>query len=461
MKVTFITPHVGRKSANEYVRTWQMEPLTIATLAGLTPRDVEIKYFDERIELIDFDEQTDLVAITTETYTAKRAYEISAKFRARGIKTILGGYHVMLIPEEAQLYADSILVGYAEPLWEEIIRDAEKNMLKKRYVQQKHIPYEFITPRRDIFAGKPYFSLQCVETGRGCPLCCNFCSIAAATSSSYYSRSIDSVIADVASLKNKTIFFVEDNFFGNPKHARELCRELIPLKVKWVGQGTLNMAKDEKFLELLAESGCAGMLIGFESLRHDTLRLMDKQVNISMGDYKKRVSTLHRYGIALYGTFVFGYDSESAKDIQMTAETAIELGLFIAAFNHLIPFPGTPLYKQFQKEGRLTDDKWWLSPEFRFGDVPFNPLHITADELHKECIKARKKFYSIPGIFKRARNVKGNCTTLKKGGTYFALNGLLRKEIGQKDGLPLGNESVRPSIITNLSEIVMEGGVVV
>lgn len=447
MKITFITPHVGRKSDKEYVRTWQMEPLTIATLAGLTPRDVEIRYFDERLEKINFDEQTDLVAITTETYTAKRAYEISAEFRKRGIRTILGGYHVMLIPEEAQLYADSILVGYAEPLWEEIVRDAERNALKKRYVQDKHVPYDYILPRRDIFGDKKYFNLACVETGRGCPLCCNFCSIAAATSSTYNSRSIDSIVADVASLKKRTVFFVEDNFFGNPKHAKELCKALAPLKVKWVGQGTLNMARDEKFLELLAESGCTGMLIGFESLRHDTLLLMDKKVNISMGDYKKRVETLHKYGIALYGTFVFGYDSESAEDIRRTAETAIELGLFIAAFNHLIPFPGTPLYKQFQKDGRLTDEAWWLSPSFRFGDVPFNPLNITADELHRECIQARKKFYSYSAIVQRAGNIKGNCTTIGKGATYFVLNGLLRKEIGQKDGLPLGNEKDRPLVI--------------
>ena len=328
--------------------------------------------------------------------------------------------------------------------------------MKSRYVQNKQQPYEYVIPNREIFGTKSYFDLSEVETGRGCPLCCNFCSIAAATSSTYNARSIDSVIADVQSLKKRRIFFVEDNFFGNPKHAKELCKELIPQKVSWVGQGTLNMAKDEKFLELLAESGCTGMLIGFESIRHDTLMMMDKRINISMGDYKKRVATLHKYGIALYGTFVFGYDSESLSDIRKTADFAIELGLFIAAFNHLIPFPGTPLYKQFQKDGRLTDEQWWLSPTFRFGDVPFNPLNTTADELHRECIQARKRFYSFSGIVKRARNISGNCTSLKKAGTYVLVNGLLRKEIGQKDGLPLGNEIFRPQPISS----VIEGGMV-
>jgi radical SAM superfamily enzyme YgiQ (UPF0313 family) len=445
MKITFITPHVGRKSSKEYVRTWQMEPLNIATLAGLTPPDVEIAYYDERVERIDFEAPTDLAAITVETYTAKRAYEIAAEYHQRGIKTLLGGYHVTLIPDEAQRYADSILVGYAEPLWEQVVRDTERGALERRYAHNKTQPYEYGMPRRDIFQGKPYFKLSCLETGRGCPLHCNFCSIAAATASRYHARSIDSIVAEVAALKNRNVFFVDDNFVGNLRHARDLCRELIPLKINWVGQGTLNMARDEKLLEIMAESGCAGVLIGFESLRHDTLQLMDKQLNVVMGDYQKLITRLHQHGIGLYGTFIFGYDSETSADTIRTAEAAIDFGLFIAAFNHLLPFPGTPLYEQFRQEGKLSDEQWWLSPTFRFGDVPFNPKNMSAQELHELCLKARRRFYSLPGMIRRSTNIRGNATSVQKAAAFWGINALLRKEIGQKDGLPLGNMPVRPT----------------
>ncbi len=441
MRILFVTPHVGRKDDMRYVRTWQMEPLTIATLAALTPEDVEIEYVDERLgEHIDYSKEIDLMVVTVETYTAKRAYEICAESRKHGLTTLIGGYHVMLAPEEAQLYADSIMVGFVEPLWLQIISDAKAGKLQSRYTQDRIVSYPFVTPRRDIFGQRDYFNLHCVETGRGCPLTCEFCSITAATKATYLARPVEGVISDIQSLKGKNVFFVEDNFVGNKRHAKNLLREVAKLGINWVGQGTLNMAHDEELLELMKESGCAGVLIGFESLKKETLLAMNKPINTRFGGYENSINRLHKYGIALYGTFIFGYDTEDVQDIRDTVEKAIDYGIFMAAFNHLLPFPGTPLYSRLEKEKRLVYDKWWLSPEFRFGDVPFYPKSMSREVLHEECLRARERFYGVPSIIRRGLgNITGNCGSIKKIGAYAWINYLLRREVAEKDGLPLGN----------------------
>lgn len=446
MRILFITPHIGRKSNMKYVRTWQMEPLTIATLAALTPDDVEIEFVDERLgEHIDYSKKRDLVVITVEAYTAKRSYEICADCRLHGLTTLLGGYHVMLLPQEAQEYCDSIMIGFAEPLWEEVICDIRQKKIKPTYIQDKTIMYPFVIPRRNIFGERNYFDLHCVETGRGCPFTCEFCSITSVTEAKYIIRPIDTVVQDIQSLKGKRVFFVEDNFIGNKKHAKELLKSIIPLGIKWVGQGTLNMANDSELLELMKESGCAGVLIGFESLKNETLLAMNKPINTRFGSYEKLIKQLHKYGIALYGTFVFGYDTENVTDIRLTVEKAIDYGIFMAAFNHLLPFPGTPLYTRLEKEKRLVYDKWWISPEFRFGEVPFYPKNMSREELHEECLRARDRFYSVSSIARRGfKNIEGNCGSLQKTGAYLWINYLLRREIAEKDGLPLGNHSVIP-----------------
>jgi len=167
---------------------------------------------------------------------------------------------------------------------------------------------------------------------------------------------------------------------------------------------------------------------------------MDKNVNIKMGDFKEKIKRLHDHGVALYGTFIFGYDSETLADIDETVEKAIEFGIFMAAFNHLTPFPGTPMYHQFLKEGRLLQEKWWLDPDYRFGQVPFQPKNMTPEELHQGCLDARRKFYGARSTTERLlHNLPGNGNSLSKIAAYLSVNGMLRREVSQKNGLPLGN----------------------
>lgn len=456
MKVTLITPHIGRKDISDlgrYVQTWLMEPLPMAALAGLTPKDVELTLFDERVEFIDFDQPTDLVAIAVETYTAKRSYEIAAEYHRRGVPTVMGGYHVTLCPDEVARYSNSIVVGYAEHVWEQVIRDAQAGQLQPRYSADPQLPVRFVMPDRSIFGSRHYLPLSCVETGRGCPLHCDFCCIQEVTNSKYYPRPVAEIVEDIRRAGRRTIFFIDDNIVGNVDWAKSLFRALIPLKISWFSQGTLSIARDKELLALMRDSGCVGLLIGFESFKADTLRLMKKEVNLPLlPQLKQAVHLIHSYGICIYGAFVFGYDSENTADFQHVVDTAKELGLFMAAFNHLVPFPGTPFYRTLETQGRVQRE-WWLSPDFRFGEAPFTPLQMTRDELHQACLKARKSFYSWPSIARRAGNWRGNLNTPLKVLGYGSINSMLRKEIKEKDGLPLGNQRQRPEEIKHGLEV--------
>jgi len=456
MKIALIVPHVGRKDLNDpgkYVHTWQMEPTMIAALAALTPDDVEVVMVDERLgEPMVYD--VDLAAITCETYTAKRTYEICEQYRTKNIPTIVGGWQAMLIPEEVAQYADSVFIGYAEPLWNQVISDLRNGELQPVYRSGSVRESGFIIPDRSIYNKRPYFGISCLETGRGCPLKCNFCSITSATNATYGPRSQEEIVADIGSIPHKTVFLVEDNFFGNMKNARKTLEAIIPLGIRWVGQGTLALAHDEEVLGLMKASGCMGILIGFESFKEETLRAMDKPFNIGMqkyGTYEELIRRIHKYNIAIYGTFVFGYDTDTLADFEETTERAIDYGIAIAAFNHLLPFPGTPLYRRFKEEGRLIDDPWWLSPTYRYGQVPFQPRNMRPEELHEACLRARERFYSVPSILKRAvTNPRGNFHSVGKAGVYTTLNWSLRREIMEKDGLPLGNLDRKPIPKTNL-----------
>lgn len=453
-KITLIVPHVGRKdptNLKEYVRTWQMPSLTMPILAGLTPKDVEIKFFDERVEFIDFEDKTDLVAITVETFTAKRAYEISAIYKARGTPVVMGGYHAMLKPAEVSHFADACIIGFAESIWPQVVKDARNGNLQSVYERSSSSPVTFGMPDRRILGKKNYLPLVLSETGRGCPHSCGFCSITSATKATYWPRPVDQVVKDLVEAKSvgigSDVFLIDDNIVGNPRYAKELFTALKDLRIRWFSQGTLTMARDKELLKLMAESGCMGVLIGFESVNEKTLKSFGKDFNIPLlRDMKESVKRIHDFGICIYGTYIFGYD-ESLEDILATAHSAEDLELFMVAFNHMIPFPGTRLFKELEDSGQLTDTEWYLDPSYRFGQTPFTPKLLSPRELHDACIQARKHFYRYTSILKRSSNWKGNLTTPSKALRYFIINYLLHREVGEKDGLPLGNLPARPQLL--------------
>ncbi len=247
----------------------------------MTPDDVECVMYDDRIEDVPFDEATDLAAITVEIYTARRAYEIADEYRRREVPVILGGFHATLATEECARFADSVLVGDAETRWAEVVEDVRVGRLKSRYDAPVGAAQAGgVRPRREIYKGKGYLPITLMQFSRGCRYACDFCAISAFFKQSHFVRRTREVLDEIAAQERKTIFFVDDNFLADHEAAKAFLRELIPMRIRWVSQASIDMTHDRELMELLAESGCVGNVIGFESLDPENLKLMRKAPNL-------------------------------------------------------------------------------------------------------------------------------------------------------------------------------------
>jgi radical SAM superfamily enzyme YgiQ (UPF0313 family) len=391
------------------------------------------------MESIPYDEPTDLVAISVETYTARRAYQIASEYRKRGVPVVMGGFHATLVPEEVSDYAESILIGEAETLWPKLIEDFRNGRLRRVYRRAGRPSLDGLKLDRSIFSGKRYLPIGLVEAGRGCQFRCEFCAIQSYFKSTQTRRPAQEIVEEVSRLNKKLVFFVDDNITSNIEEAKEFFRALIPLNIRWVSQASINVAHDEEFLRLIKASGCQGLLIGFESLNPQNLKRMHKGFNQMKGGYEVALANLRRHGIRLYVTFILGYDDDSVDTFEETLEFAMKHRFYMVAFNHLTPFPGTPLYRRLEDEGRLTYDKWWLDPEYRYGMVPFEPRGMSAEEVRLRCIEARARFYSYPSMFKRSLDFEVNASDFFMWRNFFVINAMMRREVTQRKELPMGD----------------------
>lgn len=442
MRLTLVHPCIGRRRGEPYIRTWQMEPLAPATIAGLTPRDsgIDVRFYDDRTEAIPYDERTDLVAMSVETYTAKRSYQIASEYRRRGVPVVMGGFHPTLVPEEAGEYAESIVIGEAEGLWPTVLSDFAAGRLRRSYRQTGRPPLCGLRPDRSIFAGKRYLPVGLIEAGRGCHFRCEFCAIQSYFGNTQTRRPTEEIIEEVRRVKKPLIFFVDDNITSNMDQAKEFFRALIPLKIRWVSQASINAAHDEEFLQLIKASGCQALLIGFETLNPENLKRMRKGFNLMNGGYEKALGNLRRHGIRLYATFILGYDEDNGDTMEETLAFAQRHNFYIVAFNHLTPFPGTPLYQRLEQEGRLLYDRWWLDPDYRYGMLPFAPRGMTPEEVQNRCVEARQKFYSLSSIFRRSLDFEANGRGWFMWSHFYSINLLFRAEVMQRRNFPLGDE---------------------
>ncbi len=388
---------------------FRMPCLSLLKVAALTPAGWNVTIVDERVEPLNLGLDADLVGITTMTTTATRAYEIADAFRARGIPVVLGGMHASALPEEALQHCQSVVVGEAENLWPELLRDFERRELKPVYRHTDGFPSLAGLPQSDwtLYQDKNYLPVHFIETTRGCPIDCEFCAVSTAFGGTYRNRPIDQVLTEVRSrnpfkgffsLKN-CVFFVDDNIISNRAYAREFLSRIKALdpKLNWFGQASVNVANDPEILRLCQESGCKGLFLGFETLSPATLSAVGKRVN-RPDRYLDVVQRIHDHGIGIDGSFVFGFDTDDAGVFDRTLEFVLKAKLEVAYFSILTPYPGTRLHQRLVGEDRLLSRDWSL---YDANHVVYRPKQFTPEELLTRYHMALKALYSVSGIFKR------------------------------------------------------------
>jgi radical SAM superfamily enzyme YgiQ (UPF0313 family) len=402
MKVALLSPKgpLYRHRGGIFKKSLRYQPLTLTTLAALAPNELDIEFalFDEGIADIPLDLAADLVGITVITGTAPRGYELARHFRARGIPVVLGGPHVTLLPDEAARYADAICTGYAEQSWPQLLRDFAAGGLERRYEQGADFTLEQSPiPRRELLDGRHYLTQAVFEATRSCAHACEFCVAPTAWGRRQFQKPIELVVADIKSVGRKRIIFIDLNLISDRDYAERLFTALIPLGIHWFGLSTSLVGRDPGLMELMAESGCKGLLIGFETISKGSLADAGKRFN-DPALYQRLIADLHRLGISLQGCFVFGLDHDTTETFGETARFVVETAIDLPRFALLTPFPGTPLFHRLDCEGRILTRDWEL---YDGQHVVFQPKNMSIRELQDGHAQAWRKVYSAGAIARR------------------------------------------------------------
>ncbi|WP_437522096.1 radical SAM protein [Sorangium sp. So ce726] len=374
----------------------------LGTLAALTPPEDEIIYTDDVVQPFDLErdvKDVDLVGISVDSKTARRSYDIAAAYRRRGVKVVLGGIHPTACPDEALQHADAVVVGEAEDAWPALLADVKRGELKPFYRPELPNLAGRPAPRRDLFTSKKYIPFQVVQTMRGCPYPCEFCSVSTANGTTMRFRPTDEVLSELRSL-GKLIMFADDNVMIHRAYSKELFTRMVPLKKHWIGQCSLAAVKRLENVKLMAESGCKALFIGFESIDEETVKFTGKRQN-RPSQYKDTMAMLHDHGISVWGSFVFGFDTDDPEVFDRTVEFGIDMKLTMALYAILTPYPATQLYRRLKAEGRLTDERWWLRRDHDAGSPYFVPKQMSRERLREGWVSAWTKFYSPSSIWRR------------------------------------------------------------
>ncbi|MBI5103057.1 MAG: B12-binding domain-containing radical SAM protein [Nitrospirae bacterium] len=428
MKIKLIAPREQREDTLS--SPFRLKRVNLPLLAALTPPGHTVTLVDEAFAPDDADQDLDLVGITVMTDVVPRAYDIADSYRRKGVKVVMGGIHPTVLPEEALQHADAVVIGEAEGSWPRLLSDAASGQMQRIYKASKMTNIKGLpTPRRDLFPeskGKSYIPAPVgVETSRGCPNDCEFCSIGRTLGSQYRVRPAQEVIAEIETIDSPYIFFVDDALALNRHEAKKLFSEMIPLKRLWLGQGTVSLAEDVELLRLMKRSGCLGLLIGFESVQKAAQNEVRKIKNLRI-DFYEAMRRFHGEGFGVLGAFVLGFDHENRDVFDQTLEFILKSRMDCAELRILTPYPGTRLYDRLLSEGRLFEPDWWLHG-YPPDTLLYKPIGMTADELLDGFARLNRQAYSFGAIAKRFFGMTPWKRTLLGCQVYAGMNLATRK----------------------------------
>jgi radical SAM superfamily enzyme YgiQ (UPF0313 family) len=417
MKILLISPFVDLEMRRE--KGLMVPQLSLYILEGLTSPEHRVKIIEEETEDLNLDEDCDLVGISCMTSNAPRAYWLAEEFRKRGKTVVLGGVHPTILPDEALQYADCVVIGEAEGVWEKVLNDHRNGCLQRTYQDPdpdltKYVPKNFKTDNK-----KRVFNALPLLTTKGCPYNCDFCSVSNLYGNKIRHIPVENVVHDITESGGKVFMFLDDNIIGHPKYAKELFRAIKPLKIKWVGQASISLTKDNEMLQLAADSGCKALLVGLESISESQMKIMRKSTK-GIKELKLALKKIMRMGILIHGSIIFGFDSDTKEVFEKTVRFLSKNKISSVSFCILTPYPGTKTHENLKRERRLLTTDW---RHYNNRTVVFNPKYMTPYELQLANLIAKKKFYRVISVLRRW---SGNLTNSI---LHLALNYMYIKQV--------------------------------
>ncbi len=381
------------------LKTRMAPSLGLLTVAQSIREGNSIELLNENVgDEIDFSSRPDIVGITVTVDTLTRAREIASEFHKFGVPVVAGGIQITSCPDSAREYFDVLCIGFAEKTWPKIIADLKSGNLKTEYSSLTIAPHEIMSPAYDLIDFKKYLYVNVVSASRGCPFKCDFCYNSTANiRHSFVNRRIDDVINDIKMLGRRHIMFIDDNFIGNPHWTEEFCHRIKPLGIKWNAAVSANIIDIPGMLDLMKESGCKGLFIGFESINEKSVKDTNKkQNNVKRYDYI--VKEIHRHGIMINASFVFGLDDDDPTTFDRTLDWIVTNKIETVTSHILTPYPGTAQYARMFAEGRITNTDQQL---YNTSNVVFRPKKLSSEQLRKGYIDIYKRIYSLSNILRR------------------------------------------------------------